>query len=57
VASWYMWRAVELYGKTRKVAKATSAKKKQKKAGKSKAKKTIRKTKVERKKVGAAKRK
>jgi DNA-3-methyladenine glycosylase II len=57
VASWYMWRAVELYGKTRKVAKATSAKKKRKKAGKSKAKKTIRKTKVERKKVGAAKRK
>ena len=27
VASWYMWRAIEIYGKTRKVTKAVSAKK------------------------------
>src|SRR6202521_5489455 len=27
VASWYMWRAVEHYGKTRKIAKSTKAKK------------------------------
>jgi DNA-3-methyladenine glycosylase II len=27
VASWYMWRAVEVYGKTRKITKMTAAKK------------------------------
>ena len=27
VASWYMWRAVEQYGKTRKITKSTRAKK------------------------------
>ena len=27
VASWYMWRAVEVYGKTRKITKSSSAKK------------------------------
>jgi DNA-3-methyladenine glycosylase II len=38
VASWYMWRAVEHYGKTRKITKNTKAKK-QKKAVKQKASK------------------
>jgi 3-methyladenine DNA glycosylase/8-oxoguanine DNA glycosylase len=33
VASWYMWRAVEHYGKTRKITKSTKAKKRS--AGKS----------------------
>jgi DNA-3-methyladenine glycosylase II len=27
VASWYMWRAVEHYGKTRKITKSTRARK------------------------------
>lgn len=31
VASWYMWRAVDIYGKTRKLTKATGAKKTKKK--------------------------
>jgi len=30
VASWYMWRAVEHYGKTRKITKSTNAKKRPK---------------------------
>src|SRR5580698_4577914 len=30
VASWYMWRAIEIYGKKRKVMKATKAKKRRK---------------------------
>src|ERR1700723_809840 len=30
VASWYMWRAVEHYGKTRKITKSTRAKKRKK---------------------------
>jgi DNA-3-methyladenine glycosylase II len=30
VASWYMWRAVEHYGKTRKITKSTKAKKRKK---------------------------
>ena len=32
VASWYMWRAVEHYGKTRKITKSTKAKKRAKPA-------------------------
>jgi 3-methyladenine DNA glycosylase/8-oxoguanine DNA glycosylase len=44
VASWYMWRAVEHYGKTRKLTKSTKAKKRVKPAKKS------------RKKLGAKKR-
>ena len=32
VASWYMWRAVEHYGKTRKITKSTKAKKRSKPA-------------------------
>src|SRR5271168_4414626 len=35
VASWYMWRAVEHYGKTRKITKSTKAKKRAKPAKKS----------------------
>jgi DNA-3-methyladenine glycosylase II len=35
VASWYMWRAVEHYGKTRKVTKNTKTKKRAKPAQKS----------------------
>jgi DNA-3-methyladenine glycosylase II len=35
VASWYMWRAVEHYGKTRKITKSTKAKKPAKPAKKS----------------------
>jgi 3-methyladenine DNA glycosylase/8-oxoguanine DNA glycosylase len=34
VASWYMWRAVEHYGKTRKITKSTKAKKRKKPAAK-----------------------
>jgi DNA-3-methyladenine glycosylase II len=40
VASWYMWRAVEVYGKTRKITKMTGPKKTKKKiTGKKPAKK------------------
>jgi DNA-3-methyladenine glycosylase II len=35
VASWYMWRAVEHYGKTRKILKSTKAKTRAKPATKS----------------------
>jgi hypothetical protein len=35
VASWYMWRAVEHYGKTRIITKATKANKRAKPAKKS----------------------
>jgi DNA-3-methyladenine glycosylase II len=38
VASWYMWRAVEHYGKTRKLTKSTKAKKRAKPAKKSRTK-------------------
>jgi DNA-3-methyladenine glycosylase II len=45
VASWYMWRAIEIYGKKRKVMKAVSAKKgKKAKAAKKTAKKTLKRT-------------
>jgi DNA-3-methyladenine glycosylase II len=45
VASWYMWRAIEIYGKKRKVMKAVSAKKgKKAKATKKTAKKTLKRT-------------
>jgi len=36
VASWYMWRAVDVYGKTRKLTKTTGAKKAKKKLAKKK---------------------
>jgi DNA-3-methyladenine glycosylase II len=36
VASWYMWRAVEVYGKTRKITKMTATKKNKKKITKKK---------------------
>jgi 3-methyladenine DNA glycosylase/8-oxoguanine DNA glycosylase len=38
VASWYMWRAVEHYGKTRKITKSTKAKKRNKPPKKSRKK-------------------
>jgi DNA-3-methyladenine glycosylase II len=43
VASWYMWRAVEHYGKTRKITKTTKAKKRAKPAKKSSKKSTAKK--------------
>ena len=43
VASWYMWRAIEIYGKRRKVTKAPG-RKKSGKGKKSRAKKTAKKT-------------
>ena len=53
VASWYMWRAIEIYGKKRKVMKAVSAKKgKKAKAAKKTAKKTLKRT-GEENKIGA----
>jgi DNA-3-methyladenine glycosylase II len=42
VASWYMWRAVEHYGKTRKITKSTKAKKRAKPAKKSSKKPAVR---------------
>jgi DNA-3-methyladenine glycosylase II len=39
VASWYMWRAVEVYGKTRKLTKTTGKKIKNKKIAKTQSKK------------------
>src|SRR5271154_4925326 len=36
VASWYMWRAIDVYGKTRKITKSTGVKKTKKKLAKKK---------------------
>ena len=44
VASWYMWRAIEIYGKKRKVLKATKAKKRRKGKKTESVKKTTKKT-------------
>ena len=44
VASWYMWRAIEIYGKKRKVLKATKAKKRRKGKKIESVKKTTKKT-------------
>jgi DNA-3-methyladenine glycosylase II len=44
VASWYMWRAIEIYGKKRKVMKAVSAKKGKKNKKANAAKKTLKRT-------------
>ena len=49
VASWYMWRAVEHYGKTRKITKSTKAKKPAKSAKKSRKKAAAKKRSVKKK--------
>jgi 3-methyladenine DNA glycosylase/8-oxoguanine DNA glycosylase len=49
VASWYMWRAVEHYGKTRKITKSTKAKKPKKPLKKSRKKPGAKKRSVKRK--------
>ena len=51
VASWYMWRAIEHYGKTRKVAKNSKAAKKSAKAMKKSDKKSVAKRHSARKKT------
>jgi len=55
VASWYMWRAVEHYGKTRKLTKNTKAKKSAKPAKKNSKKKPAAKKHSEVKKVSRTK--
>jgi 3-methyladenine DNA glycosylase/8-oxoguanine DNA glycosylase len=54
VASWYMWRAVEHYGKTRKITKSTKTKKRAKPVKKS-SKKVAKKERFVPKKVSRAK--
>ena len=57
VASWYMWRAVEHYGKTRKITKSTKAKKRGKPAKtKSKKKSAAKKHSIKKKASRAKKR-
>jgi len=56
VASWYMWRAVEHYGKTRKLTKNTKAKKSAKPAKKSNKKSAAKKHSVRKKVSGTKKR-
>jgi DNA-3-methyladenine glycosylase II len=57
VASWYMWRAVEYYGKTRKITKSTKAKKRGKPAKtKSKKKSAAKKHSIKKKASRAKKR-
>jgi 3-methyladenine DNA glycosylase/8-oxoguanine DNA glycosylase len=54
VASWYMWRAVEHYGKTRKITKSTNAKKHAKPAKKKSNKKPAAKRRSVKKKTSRA---
>ena len=49
VASWYMWRAVEHYGKTRKITKSTKAKKRKQPLKKSSKKSAAKKHSVKKK--------
>ncbi|MGA9570368.1 MAG: hypothetical protein WBS17_09795, partial [Candidatus Acidiferrales bacterium] len=56
VASWYMWRAVEHYGKTRKITKSTKTKKRAKPAKKSRKKGAAKKHSVKQKISRARKR-
>jgi DNA-3-methyladenine glycosylase II len=49
VASWYMWRAVEHYGKTRKITKSTKAKKRKQPLKKSRQKAAAKKHHVKKK--------
>jgi len=56
VASWYMWRAVEHYGKTRKITKSTKAKKRGKPAKKSSKKSAAKKHSIKKKASRAKKR-
>jgi DNA-3-methyladenine glycosylase II len=55
VASWYMWRAVEHYGKTRKITKSTKAKKRSKPAKTKSSKKSAAKKHSVKKKASRAK--
>jgi 3-methyladenine DNA glycosylase/8-oxoguanine DNA glycosylase len=55
VASWYMWRAVEHYGKTRKLTKPTKAKKRAKPAKKKSRKRSAAKRRSGRKKTSRRK--
>jgi DNA-3-methyladenine glycosylase II len=56
VASWYMWRAVEHYGKTRKITKSTKAKKGRQPLKKSRKKPAAKKRSIKKKTLRAKKR-